>query len=126
MASLKDYLRVEQGAFLSSNKKWVATQPAPSSERSIDIQLETLNGKTDFVAPETGWLHVEAVAVNQDSYVNVVSVSQEAWLSCSSASVQAGQLLTAQAFVQKGRVLSIWVDAKSTNVVHFIPSVGSQ
>lgn len=126
MASLKDYLRVEQGAFLSSNKKWVATQPAPSSERSIDIQLETLNGKTDFVAPETGWIHIEAVAANQGSNINVVSVSQEAWLSCSSTAVQAGQLLTAQAFVQKGRMLNIWVEAKSTNVVHFIPSVGSQ
>ncbi|GEM_PF-6987817 len=126
MASLKDYLRVEQGAFLSSNKKWVATQPAPSPERSIDIQLATLNGKTDFVAPETGWIHIEAVAVNQGSNINVVSVSQEAWLSCSSTAVQAGQLLTAQAFVQKGRMLNIWVEAKSTNVVHFIPSVGSQ
>ena len=126
MASLKDYLRVEQGAFLSSNKKWVATQPAPSPERSIDIQLATLNGKTDFVAPETGWLHVEAVAANQGSNINVVSVSQEAWLSCSSAAVYAGQILTAQAFVQKGRMLNIWVEAKSTNVVHFIPSVGSQ
>lgn len=126
MASLKDYLRVEQGAFLSSNKKWVATQPAPSPERSIDIQLATLNGKTDFVAPETGWIHIEAVAVNQGSNINVVSVSQEAWLSCSSTAVQAGQILTAQAFVQKGRMLNIWVEAKSTNVVHFIPSVGSK
>lgn len=126
MASLKDYLRVEQGAFLSSNKKWVATQPAPSPERSIDIQLATLNGKTDFVAPETGWIHIEAVAVNQGSNINVVSVSQEAWLSCSSTAVQAGQLLTAQVFVQKGRMLNIWVEAKSTTVVHFIPSVGSQ
>ena len=127
MASLKDYLRVEQGAFLSSNKKWVATQPAPSPERSIDIQLATLSGKNTYVAPETGWVHIEVIAGKPADMLNVVSVSGSgAWLSCSNSAVVAEQILTAQVFVQKGRICDIWVYCKSVDVAHFIPSVGSQ
>lgn len=124
---LKELLRETLDSHLESKSSWVATQAAPSRTQVVEVPISNLDGSTIYYAPETGWYHIECVPwAGRISSVNIVSNDAEAWISHYSGGKDSSELLTADAFVQKGARIAIWVYAKSAPFSRFIPAVGSE
>lgn len=124
---LKELLRETLDSHLESKSSWVATQAAPSRKRVVEVPISSLDGSTIYYAPEAGWYHIECIPwTGRISSVNVVSNDGEAWLSHYSGGKDSADLLVAEAFVQKGARIAIWVHAKSVSFSRFIPAVGSE